>query len=154
MNETTRIAKLFDNLFDGDPWVDVTLMKTLSEISPDKAAFKSGEANSIWEIANHIISWRRNVLKRVIGEAIATPEHNYFLPVEDTSARAWQNTLKELSDSQSEWTSFLNNMNDSDLQSIHPINKITHYEHIHGIIQHDAYHLGQIVLLAKHFVNF
>jgi uncharacterized damage-inducible protein DinB len=26
---------------------------------------------------------------------------------------------------------------------------MTYYEHIQGIIQHDAYHLGQIVLLSK-----
>lgn len=28
--------------------------------------------------------------------------------------------------------------------------KYNYYEHIHGILQHDAYHLGQITLLIKY----
>ena len=38
---------------------------------------------------------------------------------------------------------------ESDFDKIYPSNKMSYYEHIHGIIQHDAYHLGQIVLLTK-----
>ena len=44
---------------------------------------------------------------------------------------------------------FLENFNESQFDKIYPSNKMTYYEHIHGILQHDAYHLGQIVLLSK-----
>ncbi|WP_235811010.1 DUF1572 domain-containing protein [Aequorivita aquimaris] len=37
----------------------------------------------------------------------------------------------------------------ADFEKEYPTNKHSYYKHIHGIIQHDAYHLGQIVLLAK-----
>ena len=35
------------------------------------------------------------------------------------------------------------------MEKVYPNNGMSYYEHIQGIIQHDAYHLGQIVLLAK-----
>ena len=38
---------------------------------------------------------------------------------------------------------------DADLAKIYVNNGHTYYEHIHGIIQHDVYHLGQIVILKK-----
>ena len=151
MEETARISKLFADLYNGTPWLEVTLVGTLEAISAEKAAEKKvATRNSIWEITNHLIAWRRNVLERVKGNTITTPQDNYIRPVNDTSDHAWKTTLEELDHSQKEWTDFLKNFSDNSLENIHPVNGITHYEHIHGIIQHDAYHLGQIVLLAKH----
>ena len=151
MNETQRIHKLFEDLYKGDPWLDVTLAGTLSKISAAKAAQKPGpEWNSIWEITNHLICWRENVLKRVKGNVIATPGNNYFSYIIDTSEIAWQQTQRKLYDSQEAWTAFLSEQNPEDLNKIYPANNHTYADHIHGIIQHDAYHLGQIVMLAKH----
>jgi uncharacterized damage-inducible protein DinB len=153
MMETQRIKSLFENLYDGNPWLDVTLIGTLSEISAEKAAKKpAGGGNSIWEIADHIISWRENVLQRINGQTMITPDDNYFTPVSDTSENAWQQTLKNLATSQQKWMEFLQGFSDPELSGIYPPNGHTHYEHIHGIIQHDAYHLGQVVLIAKHLV--
>jgi uncharacterized damage-inducible protein DinB len=150
--ETQRIKQLFEDLYQGNPWLDVTLTGTLSIISAEKAAKKPGDGNSIWEITNHLISWRENVLKRITGTTMVTPSHNYFVAVKDTSEAAWKQTLQNLEASQQAWESFLSNMKDAELSGIYPPNGHTHYEHIHGIIQHDAYHLGQIVLTAKHLV--
>jgi uncharacterized damage-inducible protein DinB len=97
MNEIQRIEKLFTALFDGDPWIESSLLVTLENLSAEKAARKPASvANSIWEIANHIINWREVILKRIQGEKFPTPEHNYFVPVEDTSPEAWKAALLEL----------------------------------------------------------
>lgn len=139
-------------MYDGDPWLDVTLVGTLSGISAEKAARKPGDANSIWEIVNHLMAWRGNVLQRISGKTMQTPADNYFTTVTDTSESAWKKTLEALEASQQQWENFLKNFEDADLSGIYPPNGLTHYAHIHGIIQHDAYHLGQIVLIAKHLV--
>jgi len=44
----------------------------------------------------------------------------------------------------------LKKITNSDFEKIYPSNGNTNYEHTHGIIQHDAYHLGQIVLFGKY----
>lgn len=150
MKEKIRISSLFGNLYDGNPWIDVTIKETLSKITAKVAANHAfTECNSIWEIVNHMISWRINVLKRVQGKNIKTPDNNYFEKIIDTSELAWEKTLKRLEDSQAQWLSFLEIIDPATFSKIYPNNQMNYYEHIHGILQHDAYHLGQIVLIAK-----
>lgn len=150
MKETERIIKLFENLYQGSPWIDVTVIGIVENITAQQAAKRIlPKRNTIWEIVNHLISWRLNVLQRVQGKVISTPGNNYFVPVKDTSSAAWKNTLKRLNDSQRQWIAFLKTFKEKDFEKVYPNNNMSYYEHIHGIIQHDAYHLGQLVLLAK-----
>lgn len=150
MKESERIKKLFEDLYNGNPWIDVTIMGTLKNISAKHAAKKIfPDRNSIWQIVNHLTSWRENVLLRVQGNEIISPNNNYFMEITDSSETAWEEALERLANSQKQWTDFLKNFNESQFDKIYPSNKMTYYEHIHGILQHDAYHLGQIVLLSK-----
>lgn len=150
MKEAERIAGLLQDIYNGVPWLDVTWMGTLDKITAEKAAKKvAPQWNSIWEIVNHIIRWRQNVLQRVQGSLTKSPADNYFAPITNQSEKEWQNTLQDLEKSQEEWIAFLQKMNDVELEKIHPDNNSSYYKNIHGIIQHDAYHLGQVVLLAK-----
>ena len=150
MRETKRITKLLVDIYNGSPWIDVNLSGTLKHITAGVAARKiSPQWNSIWEIVNHLISWRLNVLQRVQDNVIATPANNYFSPIEDVSEAAWQETMKKLGDSQQQWMQLLKKFKKKDLEKNYPANGMSYYEHIQGIVQHDAYHLGQIVLLAK-----
>jgi len=137
-------------MYKGSPWIDVNLAGTLKHINAGVAARKiSPQWNSIWEIVNHLISWRLNVLQRVQDKVIVTPANNYFAPIEDMSEGAWQQTMERLEDSQQQWMKLLKKFKKKDLGKNYPSNGMSYYEHIQGIIQHDAYHLGQIVLLAK-----
>ena len=150
MKETNRIAKLFEDLYSGSPWIDVTIMDTLKNISVKQAAKKvTPERNSIWQIVNHMIAWRENVLLRIQGNEIVTPNNNYFTEIENTSETEWQKALERLENSQHQWIAFLKTFEESQFEKIYPKNRMSYYEHIHGILQHDAYHLGQIVLLSK-----
>jgi uncharacterized damage-inducible protein DinB len=150
MQETKRITKLLVDIYNGSPWIDVNLAGTLKKIDAGVAARKiSPQWNSIWEIVNHLISWRLNVLQRIQDEIITTPGNNYFAPVEDVSEDAWQETIKKLADSQQQWMKLLKKFKRKDLEKNYSSNGMSYYEHIQGIVQHDAYHLGQIVLLAK-----
>ncbi len=150
MKETERIIELFADLYDGQPWIAVNITDNLKNLSAEKAARKlTPRHNSIWEIVNHLVAWRDNALQRVQGVAMKTPADNYFKPVADTSEAAWQETLQALKTSQEQWVAFLRNFDETDFEKKYKPNSLSYYKHIHGIIQHDAYHLGQIVLLAK-----
>ena len=149
MTEQERLTALFQNLYNGHPWIDVTLVDVLKTVTPEKATQRIRNCNTIWEIVIHMIRWRENVLQRVQGSVLKTPSNNYIEPVTDTSEAAWENALRELHSSQTAWTDFLKKLDLSQLDHPYPVNGLTYYEHIHGILQHDAYHLGQIVLLMK-----
>ena len=142
MSESKRISNLYQSIYNGNPWLEVTLAATLEDISAEQAYRKiNPNLNTIWEIVNH--------LKRVQGETVITPDHNYFVPVIDPSEVAWAQSLQTLAKSQESWNAFFEDFDDSDLAKVYPANNHTFYEHIHGIIQHDVYHLGQIVILKK-----
>ena len=152
MNETKRISSLFKKLYNGSPWIDINLTSVLQNISAEQASKRVlKNCNTIWEITNHLIDWRLNVLQRVQGKIIETPDNNYIEPVTDTSEKNWTETLLRLSEVQKDWIEFLEKVDPGELEKIYTPNSMTYYEHIHGIIQHDAYHLGQIVLLSKQF---
>ena len=55
MKEAERIIKLFEDLYNGSPWIDVNIVDTLKNITTNQAANKIiAERNSIWEIVNHV----------------------------------------------------------------------------------------------------
>lgn len=148
--EGERMYGLFEDLYAGTPWLGVNIMSNLRTITASKAAARPLEnCNTIWEIVHHMIRWRENVLKRVQDNVLETPQHNYIQEVVDTSLEAWQATLEELKNNQSDWKSFLESVTEQDLHKMYGPNRQDYYKHIHGILQHDAYHLGQIILLLK-----
>ena len=150
MEEKQRVSKLFSDLYDGNAWIDVTIVRTLKNINSGQAFSRPvAKLNSIWEIVNHLISWRETVLKRMQGEIVEEPKNNYFEPVKNNSEDAWSVTLKRMEESQQLWLEFLSKFNNQDLGKFYVQSKYTYYDLIHGILQHDAYHLGQIVLLKK-----
>src|SRR6185503_17215753 len=144
MKEQQQLIKLITNLFDGSPWIDVNIVNTLDEITAKEAATKPfPHFNSIWEIVNHIISWRETVLKRVNGENIESPDDNYFSFIRDRSENSWQKTKERFRDSQVIWLKAIKKFKSKDLDAKHDFSTFSNYELILAILQHDAYHLGQ-----------
>ena len=150
MNEIPSISKLFKEIYNGSPWIDVSLVPVLQQITASNTAERiSPQWNLIWEIVNHIISWRLNVLKRLKGIVIPTPAHNYFLPVNNISDAARADTLKNLEQFQQGWLIFLQNFNEKYFLKIYPKNNLSYYEHIHGILQHDVTTWDKLLCFQK-----
>ncbi len=149
MDNIKYITKLFNDHFAGDPWIDTTITGTLKSLTAKQAAMKPGKNNSIWEIVNHMISWRRALLTRVKGSPVKVPGNNFFSRVKDTSPRAWKDTLKKFESSQKEIIAFLKKADESLLEIISPTSGYSYYELIMAILLHDTYHIGHIVLLKK-----
>jgi len=150
MKDQEQLIKLFTDLFDGSPWIDVNIVNTLDEITAKEAATKPfPDFNSIWEIVNHVISWRDTVLKRVHGENIESPEDNYFSFIRDRSENSWQKTKERFRESQVKWLKDIKKFKSKELHAKHDFSTFSNYELMLGVVQHDAYHLGQIRLMKK-----
>lgn len=149
MKETDRIIKLFEDLYHGTPWLDVTFMDTLNNLTPEQAAKKLHPGwNSAWEVLNHLTSWRMAVLERIEGKEVGA-ENNFFAPITDQSLPAWNKTLDKFRESQDKWIQYLRNFSENDFDKVPDKKPFSKYELIHGILLHDAYHLGQIRILVK-----
>src|SRR5580765_3687287 len=146
MKESQRLANEYKKLFSGASWIDVNIMDTISPLTAEQAAVKPfPNTNSIWQIMNHLVNWRETILKRIRGERIPSPENNFFEPVTDTSEDAWKETLQRFETSQQTWINTLNSFDDEELSVMILPGNQSRYELIAGILQHDCYHLGQIV---------
>lgn len=150
MKEVQRLKLRMQEMFDGEPWLDVSLLPVLRQVPACLAAKKlRPDRNSIWEIVNHLAAWKESVLRRLtVGKEI-TPDHNFFLPVENKSDASWQASLNALQQAHDKWMKFLEGLDENELDKIYEGNGQSWHYHIEGMIQHDAYHLGQIVLLTK-----
>ncbi len=152
MNESQKISKLFFDLYNGNPWTCIKLSDILEGITAVQAASRPiPSANTIWQLVQHCVAWRENVLKKINGADFKTPDDNYLTNPLDISEIAWNNLIADLKKTENHWEEFLNSYDDQILYDGYKPsnNEFTNYEVIHGLLHHDNYHFGQISMLKK-----
>src|SRR5262245_32689252 len=150
MNEIRRILDQSKRAFAGDAWHGPSVKEVLSGVSADLAAARPlPDAHTIWEIVLHITGWTRAVTRMLSGEDVKlTPEEDWPT-VSDQSSAAWERALQGLELSHNELQLLLAGFNDARLDERVPGRPYSAYFLIHGLIQHDLYHAGQIAILRK-----
>jgi len=149
--EVRRIALLSRHALDGEPWYGMALCKLLAGVTAEKAAAHPiPGAHSIWQEVLHAITWRKATIELLNGktEPPVTEEQNWPQP-KDTSSAAWQKTLDELTSTQAPLEAALMALTDERLSEKAPEKPFNFYVLVHGVIQHDAYHAGQIAMLKN-----
>lgn len=150
--EAKRIAQTLRDTYAGDAWVGPSLHDILRGLTPDQAyGHPMPNAHSIWEIILHMTAWRLFAWHKLNGNAgfdLASPEQDWP-PVENDSLPAWEAALTELEKSQQQLLGALEGISDDKLHETVPGRDYSYYKLLHGIIGHDLYHGGQIVLLRK-----
>lgn len=150
MSEIARILDQMDRAFSGDAWHGPSLMALLAGVSAEDAGNRRiPQAHSIWEIAQHIAAWNTIVRRRLQGEIVqVTPEMDWP-PLPEASESAWKRTLKQLKESREELRRAAAELSDEQLEEKPPNLPDSRYVLLHGLIQHDLYHAGQIAILKK-----
>jgi uncharacterized damage-inducible protein DinB len=150
--EAKRIAQTLRDTYAGDAWVGPSLHDILRGLTPAQAySHPIPNAHSVWEIILHMTAWRLFAWHRLEGNSaftIASPEEDWP-PVENDSLPAWEAALTGLEKSQQLLLAALDGLPDAKLRERVPGKDYSFYKLLHGIIGHDLYHGGQIVLLRK-----
>ncbi len=151
MTETHRINSQLKRAYQGEAWHGPSLRELLADVSAEQAAAKPiAGAHSIWELVNHVIAWEQIVKRRLEGETVVEiPDEVNFPSATDASADAWQATLQALETSNKALRDSIRLIDDAKLEEIVPGMTYSNYFMLHGAIQHDLYHAGQIALLKK-----
>ena len=148
-NEINRILKLFADLQHGDCWIGVNFKDALHEVNAAKALENgSGKTNSIWQLVSHIIYWRTSVVNRLNGSVDLPPFPDFLLPEEGNEGH-WRQTLHDFEAAYHSLRNAIHNVSEDHLDKPSPKPSQTYYQLMMGCLQHDAYHLGQIMLLKK-----
>ncbi|UCE24980.1 MAG: DinB family protein, partial [Candidatus Zixiibacteriota bacterium] len=107
-------------------------------------------AHSIWEIVRHVTVDAREVLGRLRGVARdLTPEDDW--PPVDPSAddKQWRTDIEQLKLVHSELFEEIDRADDSKLDDPIVEGFSSTYVTLHGLVQHNLYHAGQIGILRK-----
>ena len=149
-SEVTRIEDQLKRSFEGGAWHGPSLMEALQGVTAAKAAAKPlSAAHSIWEIVFHVTAWEDAVRRRLGGEPVELTPAEDWPAVRETGDAAWTKTLAALRAGHDALRRSVARLSDARLKEEVPGMDYSHYHLVHGVIQHDLYHAGQIAILKK-----
>jgi hypothetical protein len=95
-------------------------------------------------------SWTEIVRSRLAPTEPPPPTETMdWPPIPDTSAEAWRAAVQRLKDAHRDLASDVAELSDDAIKALVPGKDHSVSAMIHGIIEHDAYHGGQIAVLKK-----
>lgn len=155
--ESSRLVDQCKRAHDGDPWHGSPLKAHLDGVTAEQAARRPpGGAHSIWELVLHVTGWRNEVARRATGQPAGEPADGDWPDAGDPTAARWHAALAALDASHQHLVSVIARLPDATM--LQPTNDprnrelgtgVSYYELLHGIVQHDAYHSGQIAIVKK-----
>ena len=147
-SETVRMQDQLRRVYEGPAWLGPSLKELLDGVDQERAARRPlPEAHSIWELVLHITAWLRIARERLFATAVRdhTEEENWA-PI----TGLWQDALIALDREVRALEQALTAVAPERLDQAAPASEPqTFYILMHGVIQHTAYHAGQIALLRK-----
>lgn len=150
MSQTEIIIDELKRAFDGEAWHGPALMEIIEGIDARTAAARPiATAHSIWELVLHLAGWERVVTKRLHGEKATLNDAENFPHVTDTSEKAWRDAVQSLRRTHDDLLKTVSSLTDAQLSGPVPGKDYDVQFMLHGVVQHAAYHGGQIALLKR-----
>ena len=151
MSEVESIADLLERAFRGGAWHGPAVAEALAGVDAAAAAARPiAGAHSIWEIVQHLAVWNEVPRRRLDGERLQNlPPERDWPPVTDLSTGAWQAAVAALQDAHAALHARVLELADGQLEDPVVGSDPTVRGMLLGVLQHNAYHAGQIVLLRK-----
>ncbi|MCC6245380.1 MAG: DinB family protein [Gemmatimonadaceae bacterium] len=142
---------------DGDPWYGSSRVRLLRGISSQEAAATPiDDAPSIWALVLHMTAWTEEVLRRLNGAEPTDPERGDWPDVPDVTERAWKAAKHDLAQAHLALCDAIASATAAQLAR--PVGKdrdpalgtgVNVVEMLIGLLQHDAYHIGQIASVRR-----
>jgi len=150
MSEVERMVDQLDRAWRGPAWHGPSVQEVLAGIDAASAVRRPiPDGHTIWEITEHIAAWEDIGRRRIEGEIVEPTDAMDWPPVSDFSAESWQRTRERLAAGHDRLRRTIAAFPEAQLDQLRPDGETSWYVLIHGIVQHDLYHAGQIGLLAK-----
>jgi uncharacterized damage-inducible protein DinB len=154
VSEVDRIVDQLDRALDGPAWHGPSIMRALHGVGATEAAARPvADRHSIWELVGHLSAWTREVIGRLEGRRPRDlpPDENFPAAAEVDEAH-WRRAVADLRAAHGELRRLVEDLPPERLDEALPDpdgEPWTVYATLHGLIQHDLYHAGQIALLRR-----
>lgn len=157
-SQRTFLIDQLERAHAGDPWHGSSRAALLADVTADEARRRPGATvHSIWELVLHMTAWTREVTRRLRGGKAAEPEMGDWpaLPAAPDE-RTWRAALAALDAAHVAVRETLRDLDASRLTTRVGDERnaalgtgVTFAQTINGLVQHDAYHSGQIAVVKK-----
>jgi uncharacterized damage-inducible protein DinB len=149
----TEIERLQDQLhrsYEGEAWHGPPLRELIEDVDAETAATRPiADAHTIWELVLHITAWQDAARRRVEGDPVHLTDEEDWPPVLEVGDEAWSDTLAALDVTHRRLTEAVGRLSERELYEQVIEQEYSVYRLLHGVVQHDLYHAGQIALLKK-----
>lgn len=131
-------------------WHGSAVDELLEDVTHEEASVRPiASAHTIWELALHMTVWSDVARRRGQGQTVSpTSREDWPIPT-DLSAREWERDRGRLSESHSALAEFAAGLSQKELDAKVAGHDYTLRTMLHGVIEHDCYHGGQVALLKK-----
>jgi len=144
--EARRIADQLARSWRGEAWHGPSVHEILKDVDEEKARRRLiPETHTIWELLLHASTWERVALLRVRGQAYEPPEDENFR----TESGSWADAISAADAIHDELVAEVKGLSDDRLWEKSPGCVYNNYFLLHGVVQHNLYHAGQMTILAK-----
>ena len=151
--ECNRIAYQLASTINGEAWYGDSVREILNGVTAEQALeHPIPNAHSIWELVLHIAAWDDAVRRRTAGQTVNLSDKENFPPILDKSESAWRTAMDHLKKTHDQLVEAVSRFADDRLQEQVPGKREPYYNYFYmfsGIVQHELYHAGQIVMLKK-----
>ncbi|MGH7742603.1 MAG: DinB family protein [Candidatus Eiseniibacteriota bacterium] len=147
-SEIDRILDQLQRAYTAQAWHGPAVLEVLAGVDATAARRRPiRSAHTILELVFHMTAWKDIVRRRLEGEKFdVTPAMDW--PVPDEGDGVWERALAGLERAHLRLRDGVARFDPEKLDQA-PASGSTAYVLMHGIIQHDLYHAGQIALLKK-----
>ena len=149
MSRATRLARHIERTVTGPMWHGPALVDLLEGVTADAARKRPvAAAHNIWELVLHITAWADIARQRIKGHDTGdpTPEQDWPKPGSDP---AWPLAVERLEETHRQLAADTRMLGEAELDALVPGLEYTVRVLLHGIVEHGAYHGGQIALLRR-----
>jgi uncharacterized damage-inducible protein DinB len=149
MNTSKEIARHIREIYVGNNWTDSCIKDVVNDISWQEAIAKPIEANTIAMLVFHMNFYLNIVHERLSGGGLNfTQEESFDVPA-ITNEADWQQMLHKTFEDAETFAQTIEQLSEERLSDEIAAGYGSVYKNLHGIAEHNHYHLGQIVLLKK-----
>lgn len=149
MSETRELAEALQRAWDGAAWHGPSLGALLEGwAGAQAAAHPVPGSHSAWEVLRHLTTWTEVPRRRILGEAPAVAAEEDWPPAVPGDEEAWREAVATLRRAHRRLVETVETLSDADLERCGGDGK-TVRETLQGVLQHHAYHGGQLALLRR-----
>jgi uncharacterized damage-inducible protein DinB len=152
VSEVERILEQLRRSHEGGAWHGPSLLEVVDGVDAATASRRSVDgAHTILDICLHVAAWEKEAIARLEGRGREDlpKEEDWPAGSGTGNTNEWEEAVESLESGHRSLAAAIRTLDDERLHDAVPGRPGDVYSLLHGIVQHNLYHAGQIAILKK-----